>query len=64
MVENEIVTFLQSVKDSGMYAIIHFMGFDVFREPLPSLKLQGNAQKIIKMKIVFNQRMIKVYSGY
>jgi len=29
MLENEIVTPLQSVKESGTYAIVHFMGFDV-----------------------------------
>jgi len=35
---------LQSVQKAGMYAIVHFMGLDVFGEPPPGLKLYGNAQ--------------------
>jgi len=47
MLESEIVITLQFVKESKMYAIVHFMGFDEFGAPLPGLKLHENAPRNI-----------------
>jgi len=45
MLENEIATPLCTVSGPGTYAIVHFMGLDVFGEPDNNMKLYGHMQK-------------------
>jgi len=45
MLENEIATPLHTVSVPRTYAIVHFMGLDVFGEPKDNLKLYGHSQK-------------------
>jgi len=45
MLENEIATPLHAVSGPGTYAIVHFMGLDVFGELDNNMKLYGHSQK-------------------
>ena len=42
---NEIVTPLHTVQDPGTYAIVHFLGVDIFGEPSDYLSLYGTPQR-------------------
>ena len=44
--ENEIITPLHTVQEPGAYAIVHFLGVDIFGEPTLGLSLYGTPQRI------------------
>ena len=43
--ENEIITPLHTVQEPGTYAIVHFLGVDIFGEPTLGLSLYGTPQR-------------------
>jgi len=47
ILETEITTPLHTVSVTGSYAIVHFMGFDVFGDPQKNMALYGIPQKKI-----------------
>jgi len=62
MLENEIATPLHTVSGPGTYAIVHFMGLDVFGEPDHNMKLYGHIQKFFPtQRLLPCMGLVKIY---
>jgi len=44
--QDDIATFLDSVFQSGTYAIVYFMGYDIFGDPPGNLQLYRTHQTV------------------